>query len=667
MKRKMTLKTQLITLMLLTILFPVAIISIINSYNSEKNLNSQFKDTLIDNVNWTDEVIKSNNKSNIELTDMLSQDPNVQNIYNSADSQKWLLSTLDSFLVTHKDIQSVYYGLKDGRMLLKPQQDLPKDYDPRSREWYTKALSNIGQVIITDPYEDASQKGMFVITYAKAVKDPKSGEVNGVVAVDIKLQTLSGTISKYKIGQNGYIALVDKTGTIITHSDSKMLGKTAKDEKWVNELLSSKEANGEYDINGQRLISYTSEDKQTGWKIIGFIPKSEITSQLNSQRYISAGVSAIFLLLALIAGIIVSNSITKSIIKLVEVLNRIKAGDYTVQIEKRKNISYEVGAITDSVDLVIKDMVDMLKNIIKTSKNIKDSSEALVAVTEESSSVGEEVSRAVQQIAGGASEQAENLDKSSGVVSELGEKVINARSSSTNMMNASANVKAATKEGTINVESLKETFEEASKANKELQVKIEDLANKSNRIGAITDTITSITEQTSLLSLNASIEAARAGEAGRGFAVVADEVRKLADQSANSALEINVVISEIRNSVAVVLERIEQAISLNEKSEGKVLVTSSSFNKIEDAVLELEQNINVVDQTLEGISSNTDEVFQSITEVAAVAEETAATAEEVSASSEEQSAGLHEVVVSAEQLNLLSEKLDEMVKKFKIE
>ncbi|MFL0269524.1 methyl-accepting chemotaxis protein [Candidatus Clostridium radicumherbarum] len=667
MKRKRTLKTQLITLMLLTILFPVAIISIINSYSSEKSLNTQFKDTLIDNVNWTDEVIKSNNKSNIELTNMLSQDPNVQNIYNSADSEKWLLSTLDSFLVTHKDIQSVYYGLKDGRMLLKPQEALPKDYDPRNREWYTKALSNVGQVIITDPYEDASQKGMFVITYAEAVKDPKSGEINGVVAVDIKLQTLSSTISKYKIGQNGYIAIVDKTGTIISHNDPKMLGKTAKDEKWVNEIISSKQASGEYDINGQRLITYNTMDEQTGWRIMGFIPKNEITSQVNSQRYISAGISIIFLVLALIAGIIVSNSISKSIIKLVEVLKRIKDGDYTVEIGKHKNVSHEVGEITDSVDLVIKDMVEMLKNIIKTSKNIKESSEALVAVTEESNSVGEEVSRAVQQIAGGASEQAESLDKSSGVVSDLGEKVINARSSSTNMMNASTNVKEATKEGTLNIENLKETFEEASKANKELQVKIEDLANKSNRIGAITDTITSITEQTSLLSLNASIEAARAGEAGRGFAVVADEVRKLADQSANSALEINNVISEIRNSVAVVLERIEQTITLNEKSEEKVIVTSSSFIKIEEAVLELEQNINVVDQTLEGISSNTDEVFQSITEVAAVAEETAATAEEVSASSEEQSAGLHEVVVSAEQLNLLSEKLDEMVKKFKIE
>ncbi|MFL0247974.1 methyl-accepting chemotaxis protein [Candidatus Clostridium stratigraminis] len=665
--RKRTLKKQLITVMLLVILFPVALISIINSYSSEKALNTQFKDTLTDNVNWTDEVIKSQNKSNIELTDMLSQDPNVQNIYKSADSQKWLSNTFDSYLSAHKDIQSVYYGLKDKRMLIKPQQPLGEDFDPRTRPWYTEAISNIGQVIITDPYEDANQKGVYDITFAKAVKDTETGEVIGVVAIDIKLQTIASSISNYKIGQNGYLAVIDKTGSIIAHKDDKMLGKTSKDEKWIDEIISSKDSNGEYNINGQKFISYKIQDKQTGWRILGLVPKSEITSEVYSQRYLAAGIGAIFLLIAFIVGLLVSNSITSSIARLVNVLNKVKEGDYTVAIEKHKNVNYEVGVITEAVDIVLKDIVNILKNILTTSKNIKESSEALVAVTEESNSVGEEVSRAVQQIAGGASQQAESLDESSTIVSELGEKVINARDNSSNMMTASANVREATKEGTHIVENLKETFEEASKANKELQVQIEDLANKSNRIGAITDTIKSITEQTSLLSLNASIEAARAGEAGRGFAVVADEVRKLADQSADSALEINNVITEIKNSVAIVLERIEQSITLNDKSEEKVIVTSSSFNKIEKAVQELEQNIKIVDNTLEGISGNTDKVFQSITEVAAVAEETAATAEEVSASSEEQSAGLHEVVVSAEQLNVLSEKLDEMVKKFKIE
>lgn len=667
MKVKRTLRKQLITLLLLAIILPVGIISVYNSYNSEKALNAQFKNNLLSNVNWADEIIKSQNKSNIELTDMLSQDPNAQNVLKSTESEQWLLNYFDSFLSTHKDIQNVYCGLTDGRMFLKPQQNLPKDYDPKKTSWYISALNNNGQVIITDPYEDAVKKGSYDITFAKAVKDPKTGEVNGVVGIDIQLQTMANLFSKFKIGENGYITIVDKTGTIISDKNAKMIGKTAKDEKWINEILSSKQSDGEYVVGGQKLVSFNMEDKQTGWRIIGFVPKSEITSQINHNKYVSFGVAVIFLLLALVAGLLVSNSITKPIIKLVNLLHKVRDGDFTVAIEKDKNASYEVEVITDSIDLMLKDMVSILKGILKTSQNIKESSEALVAVTEESSSVSEEVSRAVQQIAGGASEQAESLDESSGVVSELGENVINAKSNSDNMMTASTNVKKATREGTIIVGNLKETFEEASKANKELQAQIEDLANKSNRIGAITDTIKSITEQTSLLSLNASIEAARAGEAGRGFAVVADEVRKLADQSAGSALEINNVITEIKNSVAEVLQRIEQSIALNEKSEESVSVTSSSFVKIEDAVLKLEEDINMVNKTLEGISGNTDKVFVSITEVAAVAEETAATAEEVSASSEEQSAGLHEVVVSAEQLNLLSEKLDEMVKKFKIE
>lgn len=667
MKRKITLKRQVLTLLLFAIIFPVGIISAYNSYNTGKGLNEQFASKLSSNVTWTDETIKSIDKANIELADSLSMDPNAQFILKNADSQKWLMGSFDSFLKAHKDVINVYYGLKDGRMLLKPEQTLPSGFDPRQRSWYTSSLVKDGQVVVTDPYEDASHKGMYVITFAKSVKDPETGEVNGVIGVDLQLKTLSGLISNIKIGDNGYIAVVDKTGRIISHKNPDKLGKTVKDEKWIDQLLLSKKSTGEYVVDGQTMVTYNMKDEQTGWTIIGVVPKSEITTQINRDRMVTAGIALLFIIMAMAAGWGVANSITNPINRLVDILGKVKDGDFTVKVKKSRKLNYEVGVITESVEIMLHDMVEILQNILKTSLSIKESSEALVAVSEESSSVGEEVSRAVQQIAGGASEQAGSLDESSLLASELGEQVGNVIRSSRNMIEASVNVREVTKEGTGTVENLKQTFREASDANKELQEQIQDLANKSNRIGAITDTIKSITEQTSLLSLNASIEAARAGEAGRGFAVVAEEVRKLADQSASSALEINNVIVEIKGSVSSVLQRIEQAISLNDKSEESVSVTTESFVKIEKAILALEKDIYSVNETLKVINNNKDMVIEHITEVAAVAQETAATAEEVSASSEEQTAGLHEVVSSAEKLNLLADTLDEMVNKFKIE
>ena len=329
-----------------------------------------------------------------------------------------------------------------------------------------------------------------------------------------------------------------------------------------------------------------------------------------------------------------------------------------------KYSSKEVVLINDSVSSMIDDMVVMLTKVKSTSKSVKESSELLYSITQNSSSVGEEVAKAVQQIATGSSKQAISLNDGATLSEELGKEVENAILVSSEMLNATKDVKDNTELGLNCIDELRKTYSENNSANKVALEMSEALVSKSNEISSITNAIKAITEQTNLLALNASIEAARAGEAGKGFAVVAEEIRKLAEQSSMATQEIAKVIEDIHSNIVTLQQRINYSFELNEKTGENVESTTEGFARIENSMNLLQENVNKVTAALQNIQNHKNQVLQTLSEVSALAQENASTTEQVSASAEEQAAGLQEIVMACEKLNTLSSSLDEVLKKF---
>ncbi|MDT3663047.1 MAG: methyl-accepting chemotaxis protein [Anaerobiospirillum sp.] len=138
---------------------------------------------------------------------------------------------------------------------------------------------------------------------------------------------------------------------------------------------------------------------------------------------------------------------------------------------------------------------------------------------------------------------------------------------------------------------------------------VKNLANQSQNIGSIVQTIDDIAAQTNLLALNAAIEAARAGEAGRGFAVVADEVRALASRTTKSTQEISAMVVQIQK-------------------EADVAATSMASSV--DSMDNLASHANSVEQTLNDIMTHVNEVNNQITQIATAAEEQTTATSEVS-------------------------------------
>ncbi|MBU3192085.1 methyl-accepting chemotaxis protein [Clostridium bowmanii] len=655
---------QLISLLILAAFLPILLVSLGTYYSLSNNLKNEFDSNANQTTSRVNEAIDSLYKANYESTDMLSNDPNAIMIKTNPDSEQWLMKSLEGFLKTHPNTLGIYLGTVDKKMYLEPKSDLPADYNPTSRGWYKDALNNEGKVIATNPYQDAITK-KYIMTFAKTVKDNQD-KIVGVVGLDIDLELISSMVEGVKLGNSGFSAVLDSTGTIIAHKDKALLGKNLKQETWIKNIMDSKENKFSLNIYGEKYLVYKALDEKTKLTTVGFIPTAEQAAKIMEGLTVPIIVLVLSLIFVIIVGTLFSGKITKPMEKLINVLAKIKDGDFTQRVNQNNNASLEIQQIIGSVNNMIEDMVIVLGNVVESSTKVKESAESLAATTQESNAVGDEVARAVQQIAQGANEQSQILEESVNYSTTLGEEVNKTTINAKNMMKASLEVKQSTEEGIIVVNNLRSVFEENTKANDEVARKVEILAENSNKISAITDTIKAITEQTNLLALNASIEAARAGEAGRGFAVVADEVRKLAEQSSVSASEIDKVINVIRASVNGVLEQIIYSKELDTKTGRCVQSTNDTFKKIEGAMELLQKDMDSVDNSLKEINNYKDKVSEKIESAASVSQETAATSEEVSASTEQQAAGLQEIVGAAENLNVLAENLRESISKFKI-
>lgn len=533
---------------------------------------------------------------------------------------------------SHPEVTSVGIGLEsNGSYLLYPASDRPNGYDPRTRDWYKLAVQNPDQPIYSDVY--ISSNGSKDIISLCAIKD-SSGAIKGVLAININLDELTKMVGNIKIGENGYIVLVDKNGTILANpNDESLVSKT------IDELNISK-----LDMNNTEFMSSAN---RIGLLTISFI--------------------VIFALISVVITIVMARKIANPISEIANHLQLMGNGDFSAEIDsKYLNLNSEIGEMAKSTQTMQSSLKEMLASIQNHANAINNKAENIHEVAEVVATSSEEVANAAGEVSKGTDKQSHNLIDATNILSNFAQSVEAMTITLTDIHDKMNSINTLVSEGNNNMSGLVLSVESVGASFKEFEDKINILGRNVNQINEITGLINSIAEQTNLLSLNAAIEAARAGESGRGFAVVADEIRKLAEKSKDSANEISELLGKISNDTGVILKNSDNMkVELNNQLIG-INSTIKSFKEIVGEIENVIPEINNANSSAKCINEEKDIILHRIENTFAISEETSAASEEIAASSEEMSATAASLFSTVENLRNMAKDMIEQVSRFKL-
>ncbi|WP_419095806.1 methyl-accepting chemotaxis protein [Halalkalibacter suaedae] len=316
-------------------------------------------------------------------------------------------------------------------------------------------------------------------------------------------------------------------------------------------------------------------------------------------------------------------------------------------------------------------MVNNFKIIImenkKVSKYAVENAQNLNKISSESSQTAEQVAVAIEELAKGAVEQVNFSDHTNQEMSHLSIEIDEVTKYVQNVSGATVKTQELSRHSLESMNELTGKNQEVGENIKSVDQTIVRLSQDVAEIRHIIELIRNISDQTNLLSLNASIEAARAGgSSGQGFAVVAAEIRKLAEKSKQSTIQIEKVIANILNVTDESVELVNESIVLFDQQSSAINTTRESFVKIIDDTDGIITNIHDIESSIGKINATKNRVEEAIEEMVKVAEISSSTTEEVTATTEEQAAAAIELGQLSKNLAETIQSLENQINKFKL-
>lgn len=377
--------------------------------------------------------------------------------------------------------------------------------------------------------------------------------------------------------------------------------------------------------------------------------------------------SLILLGLTISLGLIMPIHFSGAMQKVTKSLKAIATGNLNVEIDKKiLKRGDEIGAIARAGETLQESLNGIIHNITSNVEVLAAASHGLNHMTEETYKTISEVGRAIDEISSGAMMQAEETQTASLSVMDMGELISEIVVNAEDLNTHAERMDRSEKEADSIINELNETNNKTTQVVERIAAQTDITNNSAQQIKQAVDIITSIAEETNLLSLNASIEAARAGEQGKGFAVVANEIQKLAEQSNESARSIGETIDELLRDSEKTVEIMQEVQEIVHEQEEKLEETKEKFVDLTDGIENSMEGIHIIKANTDKLSVIRERIVLMVESLSSISQENAASTEETSAATEELQATISELAHSAQTLDNIAEELKENVEVFQM-
>ncbi len=482
-----------------------------------------------------------------------------------------------------------------------------------------------------------------------------------------KLKEMTGIDYTIFIGKTRRITTLTKAGT-----SERITGTDASDAVVAEVLDGGRQYLAKnIDLAGRKYYGYYVPLTNSSGVINGMIfsgrPTDDISANTRNAVFTMGGIAIFFLIIAIPLAMVIERKISGAMLSIQRSILGLADGDLNVEIEDRTyNRKDEIGIIAESTVHLRDELREIIGDAKQMSEEVTSSGDELSGSASQAADASGQVSSAVEEISKGAISQAESIQTAATNTADMGNDIDGITASIEELSRQAGDMEEACENamGALNklIEQNAGVVESVGVIDKQIRATNEAV----EKIAEASNVITAISEQTNLLSLNASIEAARAGEAGKGFAVVATEIGSLAAQSGEAAVNIGQIVTDLVTESQKSVQRLGDLNKEFEAQSEQLDSTRKDMEHMAVGVQAVSDSSTDITSRVENLNNAKNAVVGVIDDLSAISEENAASTQETNASMQELNATFEVINHSAADLHQLAEKLHQEMDFFKL-